>query len=136
MKFESLAELLVVDASAVLAALAREHGLEHFGDERLIAPPLLWPEARSVLHVALWRELISSEVADRSLSILESGRVRERRHRRLGRETWRIADEFGWSKTYDAEYLALALLLECGLVTFDRRLRRAADRLGLATDIS
>jgi predicted nucleic acid-binding protein len=37
----------------------------------------------------------------------------------------------GWAKTYDAEYLALARLLGCRVVTLDLRLRRGADRLGL-----
>jgi len=36
----------------------------------------------------------------------------------------------GWAKTYDAEYVALARLLSCRLVTLDARLRRGADRLG------
>jgi predicted nucleic acid-binding protein len=48
----------------------------------------------------------------------------------LADEAWRIADELGWAKTYDAEYLALASLLDCRLVTVDGRLRRGADRLG------
>lgn len=47
---------------------------------------------------------------------------------------WRLADRFDWAKTYDAEYLALASLLEAKLVTFDKRLRRAAERLGLAAE--
>lgn len=42
-----------------------------------------------------------------------------------------MADEFGWAKTYDAEYVALALLLKCRLVTVDARLRRATERLGI-----
>ena len=41
------------------------------------------------------------------------------------------ADEMGWARTYDAEYVALARLLDCRLVTLDSRLRRGADRLGL-----
>jgi predicted nucleic acid-binding protein len=41
-----------------------------------------------------------------------------------------VADELGWAKTYDAEYVALAGLLGCRLVTLDRRLRRGADQLG------
>jgi predicted nucleic acid-binding protein len=48
----------------------------------------------------------------------------------LAEEAWRIADELGWAKTYDAEYVALASLLDCRLVTVDGRLRRGADRLG------
>ena len=49
----------------------------------------------------------------------------------LGAEAWRIAEEFGWGRTYDAEYVALARLLECRLVTLDARLRRGAERLGI-----
>jgi hypothetical protein len=37
---------------------------------------------------------------------------------------WRIADEMGWAKTYDAEFVALAALLRGRLVT-DVRLRAA-----------
>ena len=42
-----------------------------------------------------------------------------------------MADELGWAKTYDAEYVALARLLNCRLVTLDARLRRGAARLSL-----
>lgn len=49
----------------------------------------------------------------------------------LGSEAWRIAEEMGWGRTYDAEYVALATLLDCRLVTLDTRLRRGADRLGM-----
>jgi len=50
--------------------------------------------------------------------------------RGLAREAWRVADEFGWKKTYDAEYVALARLLDCRLLTLDGRLRRGTKRLG------
>lgn len=36
----------------------------------------------------------------------------------------------GWAKTFDAEYLALAMLLDCRFVTLDAGLRKSADRLG------
>ena len=51
--------------------------------------------------------------------------------RRLGYRAWELADRLGFAKTYDAEYLALADLLGCRVVTIDGRLRRGADRLGL-----
>ncbi len=34
----------------------------------------------------------------------------------------------GWAKSYDAEYVALARLLACPLLTADARLRRGAAR--------
>jgi hypothetical protein len=34
-------------------------------------------------------------------------------------------------RTYDAEYVALAQILDCRLVTIDARLRRGADQLGI-----
>lgn len=74
------------------------------------------------------------QVAERCLELLDSNIVRERRHRRLGREAWSIADELGWQKTYDAEYLALARLLDVPVVTLDRRIIRAAERLGIAAE--
>lgn len=124
---------MVLDANVVLGAATSNDGFKPFGRAELVAPPLLWPEARSALHVAVYRRLISEETGARALDILESGPVRERKHRHLGRESWRIADELGWAKTYDAEYLALAKLLDAKLVTFDRRLARAAERLEIAT---
>jgi hypothetical protein len=69
---------------------------------------------------------------------LTAGRIRRARPSlgasgapaRAGDLAWRIADELGWAKTYDAEYLALAGVLGCRLVTLDLRLRRGAERLG------
>lgn len=124
--------MLVLDANVFLSAAASIKGLQLLDDE-LIGPPLLWPEARSALHVSLWRGLISEELARHSLALLESKAVTERRHRRLGIEAWRIADQLDWAKTYDAEYLALALLLECPLATFDRRVQQAAERVNVLT---
>lgn len=119
----------VVDANVVLD-LASRGAFAHLRDEA-VAPPLLWPEVRSVLHVALWRGAIGPEDAAYALQAFEAAPVRERRHRRLGAEAWRIADVLGWAKTYDAEYLALASLLDVPLATFDRRMLRAADLLGV-----
>lgn len=124
---------IVVDANVVMAAAASPTGLELFGDEELIAPPLLWPEVRSALHTAMWRGLLSGDTAERVLSTLESKRIRERHPRRLGREALQVADELGWSKTYDAEYLALARIDDVPIVSLDRRVNRAAEEVGIAS---
>lgn len=51
--------------------------------------------------------------------------------KRLAHAAWDLADEMGWAKTYDANYVALARLLDCRVVTIDARLRRRAARLGI-----
>jgi predicted nucleic acid-binding protein len=56
-------------------------------------------------------------------------------HPELRDEAWRLADVLGWAKTYDAEYVAMARLLGCRLVTLDARLRRGADRLGFVVSV-
>jgi len=114
----------------VFDAATAPNGLDLFRGEDLVAPPLLWPEVRSALHESVWRGVLSATLAAAALRELDSGRIRARAHARLGAEAWRIADEFGWAKTYYAEYVALAGLLGCRLVTTDARLRRAAARLG------
>lgn len=125
--------MLVVDANVVIAAAA-SNGFAELDQADLVAPPLLWPEARSALHTALVRGRVSEATAADGMRALESGIVTERRHRRLGRETWTIADELGWTKTYDAEYLALARVLGAPLATLDRRLARAAARVDVELD--
>lgn len=108
-----------------------EHAFRRFAGERLVAPPLLWSEVRSTLHYAVWRGLVSPAAGLRALDRLERSPIRPRQHARLGRVAWEVSDLLGWSKTYDAEYLALARLLRCPLVTLDARMLAAAERLGV-----
>ncbi|MGH2698181.1 MAG: type II toxin-antitoxin system VapC family toxin [Actinomycetota bacterium] len=124
---------LVVDANVVFEMVAAPDGVRILEGEEAGAPPLLWPEVRSALHLARWRGLLDDEDASQALEVMKSGALRERRHRRLGAEAWRIADELQWVKTYDAEYLALASLLGVPLASFDRRVLRGAERLGIQT---
>ncbi len=127
--------MLVLDANVFVTAATSRAGFGLLDDQDLLGPPLLWSEALSALHTALWRRLISDDLASHALSLLQSDQVRERRHPRLQRQAWAIADHLGWAKTYDAEYLALAQLLRCDLATFDRRMQNAAQQLGVGVQI-
>ena len=121
---------LVVDASAAIRSFQTAVGIALLRDSDLVAPPLLWSEFRSAVHEALWRRAITPRHAAMLRHRLRESSLRERKHRRLDERAWEIAEQLGWAKTYDAEYVALADLLECRLVTADARLRRGADRLG------
>lgn len=128
--------MLVIDGSlAVELALDRigekaSQALD--GDRELVAPSLLWSEVPSVLHEMAFRGDISNTLAELALRRFLEGKlgITEQRPDDLTSTAWRIAHEFGWAKTYDAEYVALAKILGCRLVTFDVRLRRGTDRLG------
>jgi predicted nucleic acid-binding protein len=122
--------MLVIDASVAVAASYAADGFAEFGRERLVAPPLLWSEARSALHELLWRGEITREDATAARTRVETCPVERTEDARLGEQAWELAEKLGWAKTYDAEYVALAQLLKCRLVTLDARLRRATHRLG------
>jgi predicted nucleic acid-binding protein len=121
--------LLVIDASVALSAALTRDGFEPIRDYGLVAPPLLWSEVISTIREHAWRDEISGEQAEASLRSLLASPIKRRAPGRLYREAWRVAWELGWAKTYDAEYVALARLLDCRLLTRDERLRRGAARL-------
>ncbi len=121
---------LVVDATVVVASVASADGFSVLGDEDLVAPALMWSEARSTIHLGLLNGKVSPEHAAAQHERLETCGVRRADEPQLGREAWKLAEEFGWGRTYDAEYVALARLLGCRLVTLDGPLRRGTDRLG------
>lgn len=121
--------MLVVDAAVVVTGCLSEAGLEPLAKEELVAPYLMWSEASSVLHELRWRKEISSELSSMALQKLMEADVSPRRPKRLTEEAWRIADRLGWAKTYDAEYLALARLLRCRLMTTDVKLKAAGGKL-------
>jgi len=122
--------VLVLDASVAVGGCLSPHVLDELDDDRLVAPPLLWPESRSALRVLAFRGEITPSDARAGAEQLEMLPVVPQSPARLGLEAWRVAEELGWVRSYDAEYVALAALLGCRMVTIDLRLRRGADRLG------
>jgi predicted nucleic acid-binding protein len=104
--------------------------LNAFQDE-LVAPPLLFSEVASSLHRDMLRKTIGRELAERSLAVLQDGTISQVDHPDVRDLAWRIADKLSWTKTYDAEYLALATILDCEIATVDQRLERAARIVGV-----
>jgi predicted nucleic acid-binding protein len=121
---------LVVDASVAVAAAATPLGFERLRAFELIAPPLLWIEADSVLHATQWRGELRADQAEEMRARLRAAPIELDRPDDLADAAWAMADEMGWAKTYDANYVALARMRKCRLVTLDARLRRGTSRLG------
>lgn len=122
--------MLVIDASTAVDLCLAPEGFAPLSTEELIAPPLILSETLSVLHEMRWRGDVPEEMARLGLDRHGGMPIRINEPPTFREEAWRIADEFGWAKTYDAEYVALAKLNGCRLVTTDARLRRGAERLG------
>lgn len=122
--------MLAIDASADVDLCLSPNGFDELAGEDLIAPQLIRSESLSALHEMRWRGEIPGEMAELGLARRREMPVRIEAPVDLGEDAWRIAEEFGWAKTYDAEYVALARMLECRLVTTDVKLRNGADRLG------
>lgn len=122
--------MLVIDASAAVDLCLSPDGFDSLAKEDLLAPPLILPESLSALHEMRWRNEIPEDMATLALTRRKEMPVRIEQPVDLSDEAWRVADDFGWAKTYDAEYVALAKLNDCRLLTVDGRLRRGADRLG------
>ena len=120
---------LVVDASAALYLAVTELGFRGVSDHELVAPPLFWSEMLSGLHQNVWRGDLSRPLAKRALDAVMSAPIERQLPDQLAEQAWRVADELGWAKTYDAEYVALAQILGIPLLTRDARLRRGASQV-------
>ncbi len=133
---------MVVDAGVVLAlvlplpfsaqAADRVRSLRQAREE-LFAPALLEYEVCSALRRAVTRKILDEPEAAAALEFIEAIHIRpitpaSSLHARALAWSARL----GQSNAYDAQYLALAEEMRCGLLTTDLRLARAAQALGAA----
>jgi predicted nucleic acid-binding protein len=124
--------VLVIDASVAIAACHTPVGFARFRGHEMVAPELMILEASSVFHEMSWREEINKKRAKQMLTRLLKADIEIRSPKGLTEVAWDVADELGWAKTYDAQYVALARILDCKLVSIDERLLRGIARLGIA----
>jgi len=115
----------VVDCGAVLH-LAGE-GIEVAPAHQLFAPTLLRSQTLSALHQAVHAGELPPDVALERLARIRTLPIRLLGDAVLRRRAWDLAEQLGWSETYDAEYVALTQLQADALVTLDPDLARRVD---------
>jgi predicted nucleic acid-binding protein len=99
------------------AQLPKEH--------QLLAPTLLRSQLLSLLYRAVRQGTITKQNADEQLNYVRGLRIRLLGDRVLQSVAWKIADQFGWPDTFDAEYVALTQLQADALITFNAELASA-----------
>ena len=98
-------------------------------EHQLVAPTLIRSQVVALLYAAVQRGELTKKDADTQLDRVRGLRMRLLGDRVLQRTAWKVAEQLGWSDTYDAEYIALTQLQADALITLDARL--AADVKGL-----
>ncbi len=96
---------------------------------QLLAPALLRSQMLSLLYQAVRRGEMTKEDAERRLFYVQGMRIRMHEDYLLQKAAWKVADQLGWSDTFDAEYVALTQLEADALITLDRQLADAVKDL-------
>ena len=96
---------------------------------RLVAPTLLRSQVLTSLYQAVRRNEVTKPEAVARLDHIRALRLRLLGDRVLQSVAWKVADQLGWSDTFDAEYIALTQLQADAFVTLDARLAAAASEL-------
>ena len=120
---------VVVDANAIVQACIEAAGLGRLVSHQLAAPPIMASETVSTLREMAFRGDLSPELARIALDRFQALAYEVVQPPGLWQAAWDLSEQLGWAKTYDAEYVALARLLDCPLVTLDARLARGASHI-------
>jgi predicted nucleic acid-binding protein len=96
---------------------------------RLVAPTLIRSQVLSLLHQRVGDGSMNRTDAMAALASIRQLPIRLLGDRVLQDLAWKIADQLGWSDTFDAEYIALTKLQADALVTDDTGLGEAVSGL-------
>jgi predicted nucleic acid-binding protein len=94
-------------------------------DHQLLAPALIRSQLLARLFDAVRRGELTKKDADRRLDYVRGLRMRLLGDRVLQAVAWKVAEQMGWSDTYDAEYVALTELWGDAFITLDVELAGA-----------
>jgi predicted nucleic acid-binding protein len=120
---------IVVDASVVVDLVMSGGNPGPLRAHTLFAPPLMLSEATSILGELAFRSEIPVDRARSCVELLAGLPVTIERPPGHDLRAWDLSRQLGWAKTYDAEYIALSVVLGIPLVTMDLRMQRAAAHL-------
>ena len=95
----------------------------------LLAPTLLRSQLLSLVYQAVHRGEMTNKEAERHLNYVRGLRIRLLGDRVLQNVAWKLADQLGWSDTFDAEYVALTQLQADAFITLDGQLADAVKGL-------
>jgi predicted nucleic acid-binding protein len=123
----------VVDASVVLYLASA--GIDVPDAHKLLAPTLLRSQTLSTLHEAVQRGELSAGIALDRLARIGRMPIRLLGDAVLRRRAWDLANELGWSSTYNAEYVALTQLQADALVTLNEELARSVQGIVMTASL-
>jgi predicted nucleic acid-binding protein len=122
----------VIDCGTTLQLAAES--AEVPAERELYAPTLWRSEVLSATYEAVRRGELSDEVARERLGYVNALKIRLLGDAVLRRRAWELALELDLPTTYRAEYVALAQLQKCILVSTDEGfLKRVGDLVPTAT---